>query len=116
MDLVKLNKLVEKACVINSHINSIGKDPLLEESLFDCISAIKIQYSSFLTDKLFDFYEDYFEDNEMEGLESYLISEVSVFGDELEQEMLLLGIKPSPLRIEVHDAENNYHNVLWSAA
>lgn len=116
MDVFKLNKLVEKACIINQHIKSNGKDPLLEESLYELIMQIKMKYGDFLKKKLFDFYEDYFEDNEMESLENYLINEVSVFGDELDQENLIIGIQPSPLRIEVHDVNNNYQHVLWQAA
>lgn len=116
MDFIKLNKLVEKAFIINNHMDSNGKDPLLEESLYDIIMQIKMSYGDFLTEKLFDFYEDYFEDNEMESLENYLINEVSVFGDELDQENLIIGIQPSPLRIEVYNANKNYQQVLWQAA
>lgn len=116
MDIKKLNLLIEKACIISQHIRANGRDPLLEESLTEIIMQIKVRYGDFLSEKLFDFYEDYFEDNEMESLENYLLNEVSVFGDELDQETLIIGIQPSPLRIEVYNKDNNYQHVLWLAA
>lgn len=114
MDYNKLNKLIEKTVIIQQHMKAHGNDPLLLESLNDYLAEIKINYSDFLYDKLFEFYEDYFEDNEMETIENYLSGEVSVFGDELDQnEMLYLSIKPSPLRIEVSNPSHQYQNILW---
>lgn len=116
MDLTRLNGLVEKVAVLYKYLEFIGRDPKIEECLADCIAEIDLNYSGFLTNKLFDFYEDYFEDDEMRKLTSYLISEVPVHGDELEQGELLLSIKPSPLRIEVSDPRHLYKSVLWQAA
>ncbi|MCV9385794.1 hypothetical protein [Reichenbachiella ulvae] len=113
MDYNKLNQLIEKTVIIKHHMNKHGKDPLLVESLNDYLTEIKIHFGEFLYEKLFESYEDYFEDNEMESIENYLSGEVCVYGDELDQEDLLLSIKPSPLRIEVSDPSHQYRNILW---
>lgn len=115
MNYDRLNTLIEKITLISQHSQRVEIDPLLQESLTELKQELKVNYGEFLSDKLFEFYEDYFEDNEMENLDHYLAGEVQVFGDELDQEDLLLSIKASPVRIEVSDPAHHYHNVLWQA-
>ena len=117
MDIGKLNRLIEKVIIINKHVTHRGGDPLLVESLHDYLMEIKLQYGSFLLDKLFDIYDDYFSDSEMLSIEEYLSNDgVEVEGDDFEDLRARLSIKPFPLRIEVQGVNSKVTEVIWQAA
>ncbi len=117
MDINKLNNLIEKVRTINTHINDRENDPLLAESLEDYLMEIKLQYGSFLLDKLFDIYDDYFSDSEMKSIEDYLTATgVEVEGDDFDEIHSWLSIKPYPLRFELVGENNSFKEVIWSAA
>lgn len=117
MDINRLNNLIEKVHTINAHINNREQDPLLAESLNDYLVEIKLQYGSFLLEKLFDIYDDYFSDSEMKSIEEYLTNDgVEVEGDDFDEIHSRLTIQPYPLRFEVVGVNNTFREVIWSAA
>lgn len=117
MDLGKLNDLIKKVQAISKHQKSNRIDPLLNESLEDCLLEIKSQYGSYLMDKLFDVYDDFFSDDEMKPIEQYLTADgVAVEGDELEELHSKLTIKPYPLRFEVTGTQHHHKHIIWQAA
>ncbi|WP_462251630.1 hypothetical protein [Ekhidna sp.] len=116
MNLVRLNKLISRIELLTNHLNENGLDALLEESLLDYQQELKEEYGSFLQDRLFDIYDEYFEDDEILSLENYIGKGSEVYGDEFYKEKVFLNIKSSPVRFEIHDYEDAYCNVLWKAA
>ncbi len=117
MNVGRLNRLIGKVQLIGNHLDKGQNDPLLSESLDDMILEIKNHYGSFLLERLFDIYDDYFPDSEMESIESYISKEgVEVEGDEFEETESIISIHPFPLRIEVHGVNNSFKEVLWQAA
>lgn len=117
MDINRLNNLVEKVRTINNHINSKEQDHLLKESLHKYLMEIKLQYGSFLLEKLFDLYDDYFSDSEMKSIEEYLSSDgVEVEGDDFAEIHSKLRLKSYPLRFELEGANHTFKEVIWSAA
>lgn len=117
MDLGRLNDLIRKVQNL-SHTPAInGTDPLQELNIEDYLLEIKAQYGSFLIDKLFDIYDDFFSDDEIKPLEHYLLADgVDVEGDELEELHSKLSIKPYPLRFEVTGMHNHHTHIIWQAA
>ena len=112
MDLYHLNQLLKKIAVLNTTPASHKKEARMQQY----IGVLKRSYGDFLVSQLFEIYDEYFEDNEMDRLEKYIAGEVVVYGDEFEQEQLLVSIKPFPVRIELSNPACNYCNVIWEAA
>lgn len=116
MDLGRLNDLIKKVQTSNNCATETS-DLLSSETMEECLLEIKSQYGSFLMDKLFDVYDDFFSDDEMKPLEYYLMSDgVEVEGDELVELHSKLSIKPYPLRFEVRGIQNNHTHIIWQAA
>ena len=116
MDLLKLNKLVKKIAFVHNYLKSNGQDPLLEESLYDYISDLRTSYGDYLMSQLFEVYDEYFEDNELDLLENYICGDTMVYGEEFDQSELNVKIKPFPLRIELSSSSDNYCHTIWQAA
>ncbi|WP_258105608.1 hypothetical protein [Marinoscillum sp. MHG1-6] len=118
MDLNNLNRLIERVIDIQNHKQFYRDfDPLLRESLEECLQEIKLQYGSFLLEKLFDIYDDYFSDNEMRSIEEYLTSDgVEVDGDDFEEPHTRLTIRPYPLRFVVNGITKPFKEIIWTAA
>ncbi len=114
-DLQTLENLVSRIKVANS-MRRIHDDDWLSQSLQEEVAELKKRYGAFLQDRLFDIYDDYFSDNQMQDLEDYILGDVRVSGDELDQNDLRIRIKCAPLRVEVENPENRYHQVMWEAA
>ena len=116
MDINKLNQLIKKVRIINSNANN-DENFFIADSLDDCMTEIKLQYGSFLLEKLFDIYDDYFSDNEMVSLEEYLTDEgVEVDGEDFDEVHSRLTIRSNPLRFEVTGINNTFKEVIWQAA
>lgn len=114
MDFGKLNHLIKTAQKISDEQLNGTMDPKLNKQLNEYLLEIKAQYGSFLLDKLFDIYDDYFSDDEIKPLEQYLITDgVEVEGDELDELKSKLVIKPYPLRFEVIGMHKKNHHVIW---
>lgn len=111
MDINRLNILIKK-------VQAIGTEPLSErkkEEIKECITEIKLQYGSFLLEKLFDIYDDYFSDCEIKSIEEYLtVSGVAVEGDDFDEVQSRLTIQPFPLRFQVEGTKSAYKEVVWS--
>lgn len=116
MNLNRLNKLIKRIEFVSDYIDKNGTDPLLLESLNEYQEVLKQEYGSFLQERLFEVYDEYFEDDEMSQLNDYIGNGVLVFGDELMDGEVYLKMKSSPLRIQVNDIEDAYCKVLWKAA
>lgn len=116
MDLNRLSKLIKRIEFVSGYLKSNGNDPLLIESLADYKQELKNEYGDFLRDKLFDVYDEYFEDEEILKLEEYICSGVEVCGDEFERDTVYLYMKSSPVRLEVYHSKDAYCSVLWEAA
>ncbi|MFY0601482.1 MAG: hypothetical protein JXR03_17540 [Cyclobacteriaceae bacterium] len=117
MDINRLNTLIKKVRTINTHINERQQNPYLAKELQDNLMEIKLQYGSFLLDKLFDIYDDYFSDSQMKSIEEYFSGDgVEVEGDDFAEIHALLSIKPYPLRFELEGANHTFKEVIWSAA
>ena len=116
MNLDRLNKLIKRIEFVSEYLMKNGNDPLLSESLEDYKEEMKSEFGAFLQDKLFDIYDEYFEDNEMLKLEEYIGKGVEVYGDEFEKDMVYLNMKPSPIRFEIHNSQDSYSSILWQAA
>lgn len=112
----ELDELLKKMVLVKSHVERNGTDPLLQESLIEFIEILKLRYGVLLTDKLFELYDDLFEDDDLESLENYVFGAVQVFADELEEGALLISIKASPVRIELTNQALTYCRVVWTAA
>lgn len=113
MDLNKLNTLVDKARSIDAFEASTRK----KEELESCLKNIKLQYGSFLLEKLFDIYESHFSENIMMALESYLMPNgVQIDGAYEGEKQLHLSLKPYPLRFELEGKNHKFKSVIWSAA
>ncbi len=117
MNTGRINRLIGQIQLINQHKAYCHNDPLLAESLEDLLTDLELQYGSYLLDKLFDVYDDCFDDNEMASLEDYLNGTgVEVESDEFDVPHSRISIKPFPLRIEVEGVEKKFKKVMWQAA
>lgn len=117
MELNKLNRLIKRIRIVSNHLACCERDPLLEESLIEYQDILKEKYGGFLEARLFDVYDDYFEDSELESVQSYLSrSGVEVEGDEFGEERLSVSIKADPIRIEIANTETKFQQVIWQAA
>ena len=112
----RLNNLINKIAFVQDYINSNGKDPLLEESLYDYKKDLRISFGEYLMSQLFKVYDEYFEDNNLDSLENYICGEATVHGEEFDQSELNVKIKPFPLRIELSNPSEDYRNIIWQAA
>lgn len=117
MDTAKINRLIMQLKLINQHMAYSKNDPLLMESFIELVTELKVHYGSYLMDKLFDIYDDYFDDSQLCALEAYLTEDgVEVEGDEFEVPHSRICIRPFPLRIEIEGVERSFKKVLWEAA
>lgn len=117
MHLDKINNLITRIRLINNHFILNDRDVLLEESKEEYLETLNKKFGSFLKEKLFDVYDDYFEDSELEPLDRYLhIDGVLVEGDEFGELIVSIQIKSQPLRIEVMNKENEFQQIVWQAA
>lgn len=113
MDLNKLNNLIEKVRSIDTFKATARK----KEELEGCLKEIKLNYGSFLLDKLFDIYDSHFSENVMMALESYIMPEgVQVDGVFEGGSALQLKLKPYPLRFELEARTQDFRSIIWSAA
>lgn len=116
MNLKRLNKLIKRIAFVSQYLKNNGNDPLLMESLIDDRQELRVSFGDYLKSRLFDVYDEYFEDDEILNVEDYIESGVEVYGDEFHKEKMRIRMKSSPLRIEVKDMEGTYCSVLWQAA
>ena len=117
MDLYLLNRLVEKVSSIKNHLNTNDSDPLLQESLQYYMSQINSQFGIYLNDLLFEVYDEYCSDNEIQSLEHYLDSSgVDVDVDDLPGVKYQLKLKAFPLRFEMENQHLGNQEVVWKAA
>lgn len=117
MELNKLNRLVKRIRIVSNHLTCCERDPLLEESLAEYHEILREKYSVFLEERLFDVYDDYFEDSQVEPIESYLEQRgVQVEGGEFQENHLYISIMADPIRIEVANRETDFQKVIWQAA
>lgn len=117
MNTDKINKLVARIRLINNHFILSDRDILLEESRDEYLAILNQKYGAFLQEKLFEVYDDYFEDSELEPIQHYLYQEgVSVEGDEFGELAVSIQIKSQPLRIEVVDEQRAFQKIVWQAA
>ena len=112
----ELNKLITKMLFVKDYVEINGRDPLLEESLIEFSEVLKEKYGDYLVDRLFDVYDDFFEDDELKHLEDYIYGEVEVFSEDFDNKDMLISIKTSPLRIEVNDTLHTFNQVMWQVA
>jgi hypothetical protein len=113
MDLNKLNTLIEKV----RNINSQEPSPKRQEELFKYLKEIKLQYGSFLLEKLFDIYDVHFANLSIKSLEDYISTEgVEVESEKLDKSKIKLSIKSYPLRFELEGINQKYKSILWAAA
>ncbi len=115
MDLQKLNKLINRITFLHNYLKSNGNDALLEERLYDYMSDLRTTFGEYLLSQLFEVYDEYFEDNELESLENYIYGDTMVHGEEFDQSGLRVKIKSSPLRIELSSRTDDYRNTIWQA-
>lgn len=113
MDYKELNKLIERALTIKGYMDNVGSDPSLGRKLIGLTENIYHNYGNFLETKLFDVYDEYFEDDKQLPLLEYFWGEVKAMGDELGENHVLLSLKASPLRIEARTSTYSFHEILW---
>lgn len=113
----KLNSLVRQVSVAQSHLTHHESDPLLEETCRDCFEEIDAEYQYYLNDVLWNIYDEYCEDFQVENIENYLHpSGVNVESEDLPGVKAKLKIKPSPLRIVATNEMITNEEVLWQVA
>ena len=111
----KLDRLVNKVFTIQHHLETHEKDPLLVESYMEYYSTLKEQYGYFLTEKIFDVYDEHCSDDEVQELKYYLSGDgVSVEADDFPGIKAKLFLKSSPLRIVMSTPDFQNEQILWT--
>lgn len=117
MDLYELNRLIEKIATIQGHLSKNENDPLLLENLQNHIALVNARYGIYLNDLLFEVYDEYCEDNEVQSIDRYLSPEgVPVEADDFPGVQYRLKLKAFPLRFELENKEMGNYEVVWRAA
>lgn len=113
----KLNKLINKIYTIKTHLEMYENDPLLVESYHECYYQLKQKHGHYLNELLFDIYDEYCPDNEVQEICDYLsLKGVSVEADDFPGIHAQLYLKPEPLRITIKDTKFDFEEVLWMAS
>ncbi len=117
METKAMNKLVNKIFTIKRHLEMHEQDPLLIESYHEYYDQLKQKHGHYLKELMFDIYDEYCSDNEMQDLSDYLSPKgVEVEADDFPGIHSKLFIKPEPLRIVISDVQFSYEEVLWKAS
>ena len=117
MNLLELNKLVEKITTIQDHLSRYERDPLLTDSLHHYLEVIHFTYGAYLDDLLFEVYDEYCEDNQIQPIERYLTPEgVAVEADDFPGVRYQLKLKAFPLRFELENQVIGNQEIVWKAA
>lgn len=113
-NIERLNSLVNTARKLSDHITKHKENILFKARLLRCVQKIRLEFDDFLSDRLFDIYDDYFDDSEMRPIEAYLSSRgVQEVGDEVGESNLFVMLKASPLRIELKSPNGRFRKIGW---
>lgn len=112
-----MNKLINKVYTIKAHLEMHEKDPLLVESYHEYYYQLKQKHGHYLKELLFDIYDEYCSDNEVQEICDYLSPKgVAVEADDFPGIHAKLSLKPEPLRITIKDVKYGFEEVLWRAS
>lgn len=113
MEDSKLSRLLSKIRTIKTHLDLIGTDPLLQESYDDEIYQLKRRYGGYLSDLIFEVYDDVCSDCEIQDLEAYLSKEgVLVEADDFPGVQARLKMKINPLRFELVSPDEKIQEIV----
>lgn len=104
----QLNLLVKKIAQLKEQLHSQPGTPLAIETLSMYIFHLNQKYGIFLNELLFELYDEYCEDGQMEALDSYLNPEgvpIEIVNEP--GETFYLKLKPFPLRFVLEQDERS---------
>ncbi|MFY0689042.1 MAG: hypothetical protein JXQ90_17865 [Cyclobacteriaceae bacterium] len=117
MNFTRINKLISKAIRSAQIIKQRGKTPALLRIRDNYVSEIKRKYGLYLTDVLFEVYDEYCADDDLMPIEAYLTpSGVPVEVDDLPGVHYRVKMISNPLRIELVNNKDDKSEVVWQAA
>lgn len=111
MDNHQLNLLVKKIIQMKEQLRKAENTPLIVETLSMYIYHLNEKYGIYLNEMLFEIYDEYCEDGNMENLESYLNPEgVPIEIINKPGKIFALKLKPFPLRFVI-EQDNESSNL-----
>lgn len=114
---MKLEKKIGQLRLIKSHLDLHECDPLLAEDYEETVQELNQEYGGTMNEILFDLYDEYFEDDEIQPFLNYLTDHgVKVDGEDFPGIQVRLSLKLSPLRFEVIRETDSHQEVIWQAA
>lgn len=115
--MLELNELVDKISTIQNQLTATESDSPEREKLHQYLEKIQYAYGRYLDDMLFEVYDEFCEDNQMQAIEKYLTPEgVPVDADDFPGVRYFLKLKANPLRFELVNKEIGNQKVIWRAA
>ncbi|MGB3467604.1 MAG: hypothetical protein WBA74_20120 [Cyclobacteriaceae bacterium] len=117
MEAKPIDKLVNRVYVIQHHLETHENDPLLVESYQEYYDKLKERYGYYLSEKLFEIYDEHCSDNEIQDIKSYLSREgVNVEADDFPGIKAKLFLKTEPLRIVMSNPDFKNERILWKVS
>jgi len=117
MKTTQLEKSIQKVLELRNLIEMQESDPMLQQNFENELQKLKMDYSQYLNDVLFDIYDEYCEDDPCPCIEEFLKSKmVYIHPEDFPTQNALLEIKTSTLRFEITDPNRKIKEVVWEAA
>ncbi len=107
-----LEQTIIKLRTIKNNVDLNANNPSLSEDYEEALKDLGRRYGQTLNDTLFDIYDEYCEDDEIQPIVEYLADEgVEVQAYDLPDASASVSLKTSPLRFEFESRDHSYKQV-----
>lgn len=127
MNIKNLNEAIvliaEKKNKKSNYAETDTEYTVLEDEIESLQSDLKVSYGSYLEEVLFNIYDEYCPDNDVQPIGSYITHEgllehghgVAVEADDFPGTKVRLALIPDPVRFVVVGGKEVFREVIWSA-